>query len=189
MLNYLERLSVPEWFVLIVIGLAVVAEVVGWLSKIWGVIAPKVFKISTASSRKKEIEKIILSNQNDIRLLKEKHCHDMEESKSADQDLKDEVNKTNEKLDKISDLVLNMRIENMRKTLLDFASGIGDVSKNRKYTKEQFDEMFLLHKDYEELLKEHNMTNGRVDISMEIIREKYKYNVLHGGFLEDELNK
>ena len=73
MLNYLERLSVPEWFVLIVIGLAVVAEVVGWLSKIWGVIAPKVFKISTASSRKKEIEKIILSNQNDIRLLKEKH--------------------------------------------------------------------------------------------------------------------
>ena len=113
----------------------------------------------------------------------------MEKSDQADQEIKDEVNKTNEKLDKISDLVLNMRIENMRKALLDFASGIGDVSKNRKYTKEQFDEMFLLHKDYEELLKEHNMTNGRVDISMEIIREKYKYNVLHGGFLEDELNR
>lgn len=189
MLNYLERLSVPEWLVLIVIGLAVIAEVAGWLSKIWDVIAPKVFKISTASSRKKEIEKIIISNQNEIRLLKEKHCNDMEKSEETDSELKDEINKTNEKLDKISDLVLDMRIENMRKTLLDFASGVGDSSKNRKYTKEQFDEMFLLHKDYEELLEEHHMTNGRVDISMEIIREKYKYNVLHGGFLEDELNK
>jgi hypothetical protein len=79
-----------------------------------------------------------------------------------------------------------MRIENMRKTLLEFASDIGS---GKKGTKEQFNEMFVLYRDYEDLLKEHHMTNGRVDISMEIVREKYKYNVLHSGFLEDELNK
>ena len=186
MLNYLERLSIPESFILIVIGLAVIAEIVGWISKIWGVVAPRFFKISTANSRKKEIEKVILSNQNEIRLLKEKHNADMEKSDEADLALKDEINKTNEKLDKISDLVLKMRIENMRKTLLEFASDIGS---GKICTKEQFNEMFILYRDYEDLLKEHHMTNGRVDISMEIVREKYKYNVLHSGFLEDELNR
>lgn len=184
MLNYLEILSFPEWLILIVIGLAVIAEVIGWISKIWGVIAPKIFKISTSSSRKKEIEKVILSNQQEINLLKKRHEEDMKKSEEMDGYLKDEINKTNEKLDNLNNLVLNMRIDGMRKTLLDFASAVGA---DRKCTREQFDEIFLTYQDYEDILKENNMTNGRVDISMEIIREKYKNNILHGGFLEDQI--
>jgi hypothetical protein len=73
----------------------------------------------------------------------------------------------------------------MRKTLLDFASAVGA---GRKCTKEQFDEIFVTYEDYEELLEKHQMTNGRVNISMEIVRDQYKYNMLHGGFLEDVIN-
>ena len=182
MLNYLDKLSTPEWIVLIVVSVCVLSEFTKGITVIWGVFAPKIFKISTKISRKKEIENIILNNQKQIQLLSQKHLEDMQESEDTDKHLKEEINKTNEKLDKISDLVLNMRIENMRKTLLDFASHIGS---GRKCTKEQFDEMFVLYKDYEDLLKSYGMTNGRVDISMEIVREKYKYNVLHSEFLED----
>lgn len=186
MLNYLKILSMPEWLILIVIGLAVIAEVIGWLSKIWGVIAPKIFKISTSNSRKKEIEKIIISNQNEIKQLKEKHEEDMNDSKETDTCLKEEINKTNEKLDNLNDLVLKIRIDSMRQTLLDFGSAVGG---GRKCTKEQFDEIFSTYQEYEDILEQHKMTNGRVNISMEIVRERYKYNVLHGGFLEDEIKE
>jgi len=186
MLNYLDKLSAPEWLVIIIIGLAVVTDVVSWLSKIWGVFAPKIFKISTSISRKKEIDKIILSNQLEIQKLKTEQLKDREESKKADQILQAELDKTDEKLDKISDLVLNIRIENMRKTLLEFASGVGS---GRKYTKEQYDEMFYLYGDYEALLAKNSMTNGRINISMEIVTEKYKHNLVHGGFLDDSFRR
>lgn len=185
MLNYLDRLSAPEWLILIIIGLAAIAEVINLISKLWGFIAPKLFKISTSASRKKEIEEIILNNQNELKLLKEKHVKDMIESERADDDLKDEIDKTNQKLDKISNLVLDIRIDTMRKTLLSFASTVGS---GRKCTKEQFDEIFATYEDYEAILKEHGMTNGRVNISMEIVRDQYKHNILHGGFLEDVIN-
>lgn len=185
MLNYLKTLNAPEWIILIIIFCAAFAEFIKIISTIWGVIAPKLFKISTAASRRKEIEKIILSNQEDIKLLKEKHNKDMAESAKADDTLQNEINKTNEKLDNINDLVLDIRIDSMRKTLLDFASGVGA---GRKCTKEQFDEIFVTYEDYEELLEKHQMTNGRVNISMEIVRDQYKYNMLHGGFLEDVIN-
>lgn len=184
MLKNLEVLHAPDWLILIVIGLVVIVEAVGLISKLWGVIAPKLFKISTSNSRKKEIEKIILSNQEDIKQLKEKHNKDMAASEKTDNCLKEEINKTNEKLDKISNLVLDIRIDNMRKTLLDFASTVGA---GRKCTKEQFDEIFSTYEDYEAILEQHNMTNGRVNISMEIVRDQYKYNLRHGGFLEDEI--
>lgn len=186
MLGYLEKLDVPERIVLILVALALTVEVINILSKLWGLLAPKLFKISTAASRKKEIEEIILNNQNEIKQLREKHEKDIEESAKMDNELKKEIDKTNEKLDKISNLVLDIRIDSMRKTLLDFASTVGS---GRKCTKEQFDEIFSTYEDYESLLEQHGMTNGRVNISMEIVRDQYKYNILHGGFLEDVINE
>lgn len=186
MLNYLEKLKTPEWIVLIIILLAVVVEVGKLISYLWGVIAPKIFKIQTNNSRKKEIEKIILSNQQEIQKIKDDQAKDRSASKNADKEIREELNITNGKLDKIGDLVLGMRIENMRKTLLNFASEVGD---GRRYTKEQFDEIFSLYEDYECLLKEHGMTNGRINISMEIVREQYKKNIINHGFLEDILKK
>lgn len=184
MLNYLETLNTPEWIVLIIVFLIVIVEIIKIISTLWGVIAPKIFKISTNASRKKEIEKIILSNQEEIQKIKEEQLKDREASKKADKDLKEGLSKTDEKLDKINDLVLSMRIENMRKTLLSFASEAGGG--NKKHTKEQYEEIFSLFQDYEELLKENGMTNGRVNISMEIIKEKYKHHILHNSFLDSE---
>ena len=43
-----------------------------------------------------------------------------------------------------------------------------------------------LYDEYEEIIKENNLTNGRVDISIEIINQKYKENILNGGFLEEK---
>lgn len=185
MLSYLKTLNAPECIVLVIIVIAALAEFIKMMSTIWGVIAPKIFKISTAASRKKEIEKIILSNQEELKLLKDKHTKDMEESRNTDLCLQNEINKTNEKLDKINNLVLDIRIDSMRKTLLSFASTVGS---GRKCTKEQFDEIFVTYEEYEKLLEENGMTNGRVNISMEIVRDQYKNNILHGGFLEDVIN-
>ena len=185
MLNYLDRLSTPEWLILIIIGLAAIAEVINLISKLWGFIAPKLFKISTAASRKKEIEEIILSNQKELKLLTEKHDKDMIELEIADDGLKDEIDKTNKKLDKISDLVLNMRIENIRDKILNFAA----TCKIRVYTREKYLDILETAEEYHKLIHEHNMVNGKFEISLEIIKERFMELEKNGGFLEDQIKK
>lgn len=185
MLNYLDKLSTPEWLVLIIVLLAVIAEICKGVSAIWGVIAPKIFKISTKISRKKEIEKIILSNQEKIQKLETEQKKDREVSKKADKDLKEELNKTNDKLDKIGDLVLNMRIENMRAQML----GFGSNCRTHTYSREQYLEIFELYNNYEELLKENGLTNGKVEITMEIIHDRFKWCEENKQFLESKLEE
>ena len=185
MLGYLERLDVPERIVLILVALALTVEVINILSKLWGLLAPKLFKISTASSRKKEIEEIILNNQNEIKQLREKHEKDIEESEKIDNELKNEIDKTNKKLDKINDLVLNMRIENIRDKILNFAA----TCKIRVYTREKYLDILETAEEYHKLIQEHNMVNGKFEISLEIIKNRFMELEKNGGFLEDQIKK
>jgi len=184
MLDYLDKLSAPEWLVISIIFLAVVADIIGLMSKLWGVIAPKIFKISTNMSRKKEIEKIILSNQEKIQKLEEEQIKDREASKKADKDIKNEINKTNDKLDELNNLVVSMHIDNLRVQIMDFAS----ACRIRNYTREQYHEIFQLCDKYKNLIEKYNIKNGVFVISLEIIRERYKeLDELH-GFLEDNIS-
>ena len=44
----------------------------------------------------------------------------------------------------------------------------------RKYEKEAYDHILEVYNNYEKILKENNMTNGRVTTTMEIINDSYK---------------
>lgn len=184
MLNYLDRLSVPEWLILAIVFLLLVEGIAKALSYLWGVFASKVLKISTRMSRKKEIEEIILKNQTEIATLKECQEHDRENSQKADNELREELVKTNLKLDGIEDLVVSIHIDNLRVEIMDFAS----ACRNRNYTREQYHEIFQLCEKYKNLIEKYQIHNGVFVVSLEIIKDRYKELDETRGFLEDKID-
>lgn len=185
MLNYLDKLSAPEWLVIIIVFLAVITDIIGLISKLWGVAAPKIFKISTHISRKKEIEQVILSNQEKIQKLEQEQIKDREASKKADKDIREEINKTNDKLDELNGLVVSMHIDNLRVQIMDFAS----ACRIRNYTREQYHEVFQLCEKYKNLIKKYEIENGVFVVSLEIIKGRYKELDEQHGFLEDKFDE
>ena len=88
-----------------------------------------------------------------------------------------------DKLDKNNAETLKIRIENMRSTIIDFASY---VSKEKNpVTREQFNRVFKTHKEYESMIAENGLTNGEVDIAIQIVKESYEQHMRDCTFIED----
>lgn len=89
----------------------------------------------------------------------------------------------NEKMDKNNAETLKIRIENMRSTIIDFASY---VSKEKNLvTREQFNRVFKIYEEYESIIEANGLTNGEVDIAIHIIRESYENHLRDRTFIED----
>lgn len=81
------------------------------------------------------------------------------------------IDKLAENVEKLSIKFTENQIDSYRFEILDMASAI---TSGREYTKEQLAHAISIHSKYEKILEENNMTNGQVDISIEIIRETYR---------------
>lgn len=86
------------------------------------------------------------------------------------------------KLDKNNSVTLSILIENKRGAIIDFASKVIDES--YPVTKEQFNRIFKIYKEYEDIIKENNLTNGEVDIAIHIIQESYEQHMKNHTFIE-----
>lgn len=87
------------------------------------------------------------------------------------------------KLDKNSEDTLAIRIENMRSTIIDFASYVSDGE--RPVTKEQFARVFKMYKEYEGIITRNGLTNGEVDIAIRIVKDAYEQHLRTHSFIED----
>lgn len=172
MISNLEYLNAPMWVIIIIVLLVVLVEITKGISYLWGVLAPKILKIQTSASRRKQLDDIIIANQEEIKLLRSEQLSN-----------KNDIECLSDKIDKCLDMQLKRTLEEKRMRIIDFASA---VASGRPYTREQFNEIISLYDEYEEIIKENSLTNGRVDISIEIINQKYKENILNGGFLEEK---
>lgn len=181
MLTYLDKLNAPGWLILFVCVLLATEIILKALSYVWNAFASKVLKISTSITRKKEIENIILSNQQEINKLKECQVKDREASKKADKELREELVKMSEKVAETNDLVVSLHIDNLRVQIMEFASACGV----RKCTREQFHEIFQLCEKYKRLIEKYNIQNGVFVVSLELIKDRYKELEETRGFLED----
>ena len=52
-------------------------------------------------------------------------------------------------------------------------------------TREQFNRIFKTHKEYEEIIEKHGLTNGEVNIAIHIIQEQYEVRMKNHSFIED----
>lgn len=88
-----------------------------------------------------------------------------------------------EKLDKNNRDTLSLLVDSKRSMIINFASKV--VDENSVVTKEQFNRIFKVHKEYDDIIRENGMTNGEVDIAIRIIRESYENHMRNHSFLED----
>lgn len=75
-------------------------------------------------------------------------------------------------LNDLTKIVIDDRIDRMRYEILDMASAISESK--RWYSVEQLKHTLKIYDEYEKFLKDHNMENGEVDISIQVIQQAYR---------------
>ena len=85
-------------------------------------------------------------------------------------ELSDEQKEIKNSVLELRDLMIKKDINDMRWEILDFANA---VMSGRDYNKEQYDHVLETYEEYEKILKDNNMENGKVDLSMGFIKKQY----------------
>lgn len=103
---------------------------------------------------------------------------DRKQSLEIQKELKDSIKNLidgqqdrDEKINNLTDMFIDKEIDDYRYKILDFATSL---SSGKKYNRESYDHILMLHKKYETVLKEHNMKNGLVDESIKYIQNSYQ---------------
>lgn len=198
MIEYIEYLNVPTKVALSIVALFLITQVVGELMEVQGKVVPEFVKIRKYFSRKKQEREILRQVPETLREVQQslnefKSHYDTDNIcmrdnwiKSVNESLKENdkwIKEFDKKLDKNNADTLSLLIENKRNTVIAFASKV--VDENSSVTREEFNRVFKLYKEYEDIIKDNNLTNGEIDIAYHIIMDAYKTHMENHSFVED----
>lgn len=198
MLNYIEYLNVPSQIAIALIAVLFVLQLIGEFLNFKGKAVPEIMSIRKYFSRKKLERKVIRELPDTIQDLKnivnniDKHYNadniymrdkwiDSVNNKLMMEDKL--VRDLDKKLDEANKDIVSILVDNKRDTIIDFASRVSNS--NVLVTKEQFNRVFKLYKEYEDLISKNGLTNGEVDIAYRIIVESYEEHLSNHTFIED----
>lgn len=198
MLNYIEYLNVPSQIAIALIAVLFVLQLIGEFLNFKGKAVPEIMSIRKYFARKKSERKVIRELPNTIQDLKN-IVNNIDKHYNADNIFMrdkwiDSVNNKlmmedkfvrdlDKKLDEANKDIVSILVDNKRDTIIDFASRVSNSSV--LVTKEQFDRVFKLYKEYEDLISKNGLTNGEVDIAYRIIVESYEEHLSNHTFIED----
>lgn len=198
MLNYIEYLNLPSKVAIYLVFIFLIMQVCGELLEFKGKIVPEFMKVRKIFQRKKQ-ERISLKELPSILTDVKKSLAEFDNHYSKDNIQKrnawieavnyqleqnqKSIEEFNKKLDKNNADTLALLIDNKRNTIINFASVV--VDKKNPVTREQFNRVFKLYKEYESIIEENNMTNGEVDIAYRIITESYEEHMRNHSFVEN----
>lgn len=198
MIEYIEYLNVPTKVALSIAALFLITQVVGELMEVQGKVVPEFVKIRKYFSRKKQEREILRQVPETLREVQQslnefKSHYDTDNIcmrdnwiKSVNESLKENdkwIKEFDKKLDKNNADTLSLLIENKRNTVIAFASKV--VDENSSVTREEFNRVFKLYKEYEDIIKDNNLTNGEIDIAYHIIMYAYETHMKNHSFVED----
>ena len=196
--NYIEFFGMPEKVVIALMIIFGVAQGIGELLELKGKVVPEFLKVRKYFKRKREereaIKKVPETLKNVETLLNSVDSHYSKDNitmrdgwmKGVDtniDEMRQWMQRLDEKLDKNSAVTLAIRIENMRNTIIDFAAYVSDETK--AVTREQFNRVFKMYEEYEAIITDNGRTNGEVDIAIHIVRESYEKHLRKHNFIED----
>lgn len=198
MLNYIEYLNVPSQIAIALIAVLFVLQLIGEFLNFKGKAVPEIMSIRKYFARKKYERKVIRELPDTIQDLKN-IVNNIDKHYSADNiSMRDKwidsVNKQlnmedklvrdlNKKLDEANKDIVSILVDNKRNTIIDFASRVSNSSV--LVTKEQFNRVFKIYKEYEDLISNNGLTNGEVDIAYRIVVESYEEHLSNHTFIED----
>lgn len=198
MLNYIEYLNVPSQIAIALIAVLFVLQLIGEFLNFKGKAVPEIMSIRKYFARKKSERKVIRELPNTIQDLKNM-VNNIDKHYNADNiSMRDKwidsvnnklmmedklVRDLDKKLDEANKDIASILVDNKRDTIIDFASRVSNSSV--LVTKEQFNRVFKLYKEYEDLISKNGLTNGEVDIAYRIIVESYEEHLSNHTFIED----
>lgn len=190
MLGYLEYIAqycnIPIGLIIVIIVFFAISNLIGEILELKGKVVPELFKIRKYFARKKQERETLASMpemMNDVKTL----LNDVNEHYSADNIAKRDgwmckVNESMSEFEKIKDIVLDIQIDNKRNAIIGFANRAIDI--NVPISEEEYERIFALHDEYDKIIKEHNLTNGQVDVSYDLIKKSYEERAKSHAFIE-----
>lgn len=198
MLNYIEYLNIPSKVAIVLVVLFFTLQIIGEFLSFKGKAVPEIINLRKYFARKK-VEREIVRNMPEMMsevkfLLNDVKKHYSEDNitmrnnwiESVDKKLEQNdkfIKNINKKLVENGKDITTILIDNKRNDIINFASHV--IDDDYKVTREQFNRMFRIYEEYEEIIKERDLTNGEVDIALRIIQESYEKHMKNHSFIED----
>ena len=202
MLGYLEYLKLPAAVAGAIVGILLVANLVGELLELKGKVVPEFMKLRKRWKRKREEKREQAETLKEVKKL----LADVNGHYSADNiskrdawmgwvnsraevydnsivEIKDNLALVTAALQDNSKLTEELFVQSSRDRIIDFGILVADGEKI--ISREQFHRIFKVHEDYEKFLKKRGLTNGETDIAMRVINESYAAHMREHTFLED----
>lgn len=198
MLNYFEYLNMPTKVGIVIIALFVFMQIVGEILEFEGKVVPEFVKIRKYFKRKKSEKEEERETLKQVQTL----LDDVNQHYSADNITKrdswmdwvnsraevydgsvEELTSLKEALAANNELTLDLYINVNRNRIIDFASKI--VNENVVVSREEFNRIFKVYDEYEDILEKYGKTNGEVDIAYRIITESYEKHLMNHSFIEN----
>lgn len=107
----------------------------------------------------------------------------VQKSESHLYEMANQIKDINEKFDHLNVMLTNLRLESMRGRILDFAPLAIDIS--HPQSKERYTEIYKVHADYMELIKETGSENGFEVYNFDLITKSYEQRAIKKMFTED----
>lgn len=198
MLDYLEYLNIHSKVAIALVALFVTLQIVGEILTFKGKAVPEIINIRRYLARKRverETIRRIPEMMNEVKsLLDDVKKHYSDDNIALRNDWMNKVNTKlehddklmkdiNQRLERNGNDIINILIDNKRNDIINFASHV--IDENYMVTREQFNRIFRIYEEYENIIAEHDLTNGEVDIALRIIKESYERHMKNHSFIED----
>lgn len=120
--------------------------------------------------KKREEHDLLIQTSQGLVELQEHHKKDMERSDQRDEEIASDIKK-------LTQMFVDKEIDDMRWEINNFAT---NVAEGKPCNKDSFTHCIRTYEKYERILKENNLENGEVEISMELINDAYKQKLKEG---------
>lgn len=202
MVSFIEYLKIPATIGGVIVAVFLVIQIIGGILDFKGRAVPAIMNIRKHFKNKKLKKQEAEETLKEVKLL----LIDVNGHYSADniakrdswmQWVNDRAKVYDESIDKLRDtlseaisvlkdntkMTEEMFVQNSRDRIIDFATKV--ENRNVMVSREEFNRIFKVYDKYEKFLKEHEMTNGEIDINYQIIKESYEEHLRNHTFIED----
>ncbi len=120
--------------------------------------------------KKREEHDLLIQTSQELASLQKHHEKDTVRSDRRDEEIAADIKK-------LTQMFVDKEIDDMRWLINNFAT---TVSEGKPCNKDSFIHCIRTYEKYEQILKEHNLENGEVEISMGIINDVYRKKLKEG---------
>lgn len=157
--------------VLIAIGIIMLCvKIKDFVVSTFGITTKSALAKQAQEERIKDLNNQIIDLQKEVQQFKDNRIHDRDQSFDIQKQLTDSQTLLQNSVENLRKMLVNKEINDMRWEILDFSNA---VMNGRVYNKEIYDHIFDIYTEYERVLEENGLENGKVNSSMQFVRNKY----------------